>query len=87
MLSSARGAEVVVFRPGPGQYFGEIELLRGGERLATVRAAADGRSKCELDRQTFSELMSESIETRDALRQIVDARTAENLAARGRRPV
>ena len=37
--------------------------------------------------QTFTELLSESEETRDAMRQIVDARTSENLAARGRRQV
>jgi CRP-like cAMP-binding protein len=78
---------VVVFRPGPGEYFGEVELMRGTESIATVRAVADAPVEVvSIDRQTFSELLSESLETRDALQQIVDARSAENLAARGRRP-
>jgi ABC-type lipoprotein export system ATPase subunit len=86
-LKRPGGADVVVFRPGPGEYFGEVELMRGTESIATVRAVADAPVEVvSIDRQTFSELLSESLETRDALQQIVDARSAENLAARGRRP-
>ena len=87
-LKRPGGADVVVFRPGPGEYFGEVELMRDTESIATVRAVADAPVEViALDRQTFTELLSESEETRDAMRQIVDARTSENLAARGRRPV
>jgi putative ABC transport system ATP-binding protein len=78
--------DVVVFRPGPGEYFGEVELMRDTESIATVRAVADAPVEViALDRQTFAELLAESEETRDALQQIVDARTAENRAARSRR--
>ena len=86
-LKRPGGADVVVFRPGPGEYFGEVELMRGSESIATVRAVSDSPVEVvALDRQTFSELLSESLETRDALQQIVDARTAENRAARSGRP-
>jgi putative ABC transport system ATP-binding protein len=85
-LKRPGGADVVVFRPGPGEYFGEIELMRGSESIATVRATAEAPvDVIALDRQTFSELLNESIETRDAMGQIVDARAAENIAARSKR--
>jgi CRP-like cAMP-binding protein len=63
-----------------------VELMRDTESIATVRAVADAPVEViALDRQTFAELLAESEETRDALQQIVDARTAENRAARSRR--
>jgi putative ABC transport system ATP-binding protein len=86
-LKRPGAADVVVFRPGPGEYFGEVELMRGTESIATVRAITDAPVEViALDRQTFSELLAESVETRDALTQIVDARVAENVSARRRRP-
>ena len=36
-LRAPNGEEFVVARMGKGQYVGEIELLRGGNSLATVR--------------------------------------------------
>ena len=85
-LKRPGAADVVVFRPGPGEYFGEIELMRDTESIATVRATADAPvDLVALDRQTFSELLDESPETKDAMAQIVDARTAENIASRNRR--
>ncbi len=86
-LKRPDSTDVVVFRPGPGEYFGEVELMRDTESIATVRAVADAPVEVvALDRQTFAELLSESEETRDTLLQIVDARSSENMAARGRRP-
>ena len=33
-LKRPGGSDVVVFRPGPGEYFGEVELMRGGKSIA-----------------------------------------------------
>jgi CRP-like cAMP-binding protein len=86
-LKRPGGSDVVVFRPGPGEYFGEVELMRGTESIATVRAISDAPVEVvALDRKTFSELLDESTETRDAITQIVDARVAENASTRQRRP-
>jgi putative ABC transport system ATP-binding protein len=37
-----QGQDIVVNRLGPGQYFGEIGLMRGGRRTATIRASSAG---------------------------------------------
>jgi ABC-type lipoprotein export system ATPase subunit len=82
-LKRPGGADVVVFRPGPGEYFGEVELLRGSQNIASVRAVADAPVELvALDRAEFEALLSESDETRDALKQIASSRAAENIAAR-----
>ena len=84
-LKSSGGEDLAVSRMGVGQYFGEIELLRGGRTLATVRAANDRSVEVvALSRDTFYELMAESEATREAINQIVDDRIAENIAAGGR---
>ena len=82
-LKRPGGHDVVVMRPGPGEYFGEVELMRGGKNIATIRAIQDAPVEVvTLDRQAFSELLSESDSTRDALSIIADRRAAENVATR-----
>ncbi len=46
------GKEVALARLGPGQFFGEISLLDGGPRTATVRAIEDTTLLC-LTREQF----------------------------------
>jgi ABC-type lipoprotein export system ATPase subunit len=83
-LKRPGGADVVVTRLGIGQYFGEIELMRGGGNIATIRAIPEAPVEVvALDRETFVELLAASEETREAITQIVEARLAENIAARG----
>ncbi len=82
-LKHPGGTDVVVMRPGPGEYFGEIELMRGGHNLATVRALTETPVEVvTLDREAFVNLMSESDATRDALAHIADRRAAENIDMR-----
>jgi len=50
------GVERTLRRLGPGDVFGELGLLRGGIRTATVAAAGDG-SLLELGRADFLELV------------------------------
>ena len=86
-LKRPGSSDVVVMRPGPGEYFGEIELLRGGRNLATARAVSDAPVELvSLDRQEFAELMAESEATRDAMEMIVERRLAENVRTRGGQP-
>jgi ABC-type lipoprotein export system ATPase subunit len=83
LVEASDGDLLTVARMGRGQYFGEIELLRGGDNLATIRAAPDtGVRLVTLDRDTFSTLMDESTATREALAEIAQARVAENVNGR-----
>jgi CRP-like cAMP-binding protein len=68
---------------GPGQYFGEIELLRGGDNIATIRADPDtGVEVAGLDREAFGDLLAESSSTRAQIEQVALQRIGENTAGR-----
>lgn len=51
------GKEVVLGHLGPGQFFGEISLLDGGPRTATVRTAVDS-AMLVLSRQDFLQFLT-----------------------------
>jgi CRP-like cAMP-binding protein len=65
---------------GPGQYFGEIELLRGCmQHVATIRASEAGPVEvAAMDRETFNSLVAASASTRQALEQVARERLTEN---------
>jgi ABC-type lipoprotein export system ATPase subunit len=76
VLEHPGGQEILVNRLGRGQYFGEIALLRGGTRVATVRAAAEGEVEVmALDRETFAQ----SIGASELARRDFDRMIAERL--------
>jgi ABC-type lipoprotein export system ATPase subunit len=61
VLEHPGGQEILVNRLGRGQYFGEIALLRGGTRVATVRASSAGAvDVMALDRESFAEAIGGS---------------------------
>jgi CRP-like cAMP-binding protein len=78
--------DVTVARMGPGQFFGEIELVRGGQSIASIRAAPEGPVELKaLHREAFTQLVGESPLTEDAIGRIVQIRLEENRAADRRR--
>jgi len=71
-----------VARLEPGQFFGEIELVQGGQSIASIRAAADGPVElAALHRDAFVKLLGDSPLTEEMIGRIVQARLDENLAA------
>jgi ABC-type lipoprotein export system ATPase subunit len=75
VLHEPTGAEIVVGHMQAGQYFGEIALLRGGGRTATVRAAPGSSVEVlTLDHQTFNTLLGESEAVRQDLVRTMDER-------------
>jgi ABC-type lipoprotein export system ATPase subunit len=63
------GQEIVVNTLRAGTYFGEVGVLQGGTRTATVRADEGGVEVMTLDRETFQALVQDSEPTRDQIDQ------------------
>ena len=74
-----RRQEYTVARLGPGQFFGEVELIHGGQSIACVRAVPDGPvTLAALSRDKFNQLIKSSPLTEEALAQVVQLRLVEN---------
>ena len=83
LITGAHGQEIPVASMSEGQYFGEIELLRGGQRIVTVRASLNGGVEvAELDRDTFASTIGGNHQTYRAMDQIVADRLIQNQAGR-----
>jgi ABC-type lipoprotein export system ATPase subunit len=80
-LKRPGGNDVVVAQMGPGEYVGEIELLRGGRNVATVRAAGGPAEAFALPRADFLAILAESEATRASLAAVASRRLGENEAA------
>lgn len=79
VLQGKNREDVVVARMNPGEFFGEVELLRGGKSIASVRAAPEGPVELlALNRDDFQKLIVESPLTAEALGRIVQNRLQEN---------
>jgi ABC-type lipoprotein export system ATPase subunit len=83
LVETPDGERLAVARMGRGQYFGEIELLRGGTNIASIRADLEmGVEVATLDRGTFDSLVSGSQPTRQALDRLAQQRITENMNGR-----
>jgi ABC-type lipoprotein export system ATPase subunit len=79
VLTDKQRQEFPVASLGTGQFFGEVELLSGGESIASVRAAPEGEVELViLPREDFQELLVGSPLTQEVMSRIVQARLAEN---------
>jgi ABC-type lipoprotein export system ATPase subunit len=71
------GAPVLVNTLGPGQYFGEVALVRGTRRTATVRASDEtGLDVLALGKDVFSQLLDQSEPTRERIDSVIRERIA-----------
>ena len=82
VLQGSKRPEVSLARLGPGEFFGEVELIHGGSSIASVRAAPDGPVRLlALHHKAFSEMLAGSPLTDEAICHIVQTRLAQNRAA------
>jgi ABC-type lipoprotein export system ATPase subunit len=85
LLNQPDGHAINVATMDAGQYFGEIGLLRGGARTASVRAIGEKNVEVvALDRAEFSSLIADSEATKVAIDRVAQERFVENSAARER---
>ena len=79
VLQGKRRDDALLARLDAGDYFGEIELVRGGKSIANVRAAAEGPVELlALSRNDFNQMLDESPLTQDAISKIVQQRLQEH---------
>jgi len=71
-----RGDDITLAWLGPGEYFGEMGLLQGVPRTATVRAGAENVELLSLDRDAFDELIRSAPETGADIGAVMTARLA-----------
>lgn len=87
LLGRAGGSTVEVARLGPGKFFGEMSLMTGERRSATVQAAID----CELvkvDKESFHEILAAAPHLAERITEVLVARQTEideNVSARATR--
>ena len=76
MMSDADGKEVILSILGPGEFFGEMALLTGDARSATVVAKTD--VECyRLDRASFQGLRLSRPEIADGMSEVIASRKPE----------
>ena len=63
---------------GRGQYFGDVELIKGGHAIASAQASEVGAELAILPKELFYDLIDESPLTRHTIQEIADTRVAEN---------
>jgi CRP-like cAMP-binding protein len=81
VLQGKRREDAVLARLKRGDFFGEIELVRGGKSIANVRAAAEGPVELlTLSRADFNQMLDESPLTQDAISKVVQERLKEHKA-------
>ena len=77
--TSEKDEEFTAAQIESGQYFGEIELLRGDNNVATVRAPLDQAVEvATLDKDSFTRLINESEPTRQEICAVAEQRLKEN---------
>jgi ABC-type lipoprotein export system ATPase subunit/CRP-like cAMP-binding protein len=76
VVNHLTGGEIIVSHLEAGQYFGEMGILEGGLRTATVRAAADSDLVVmQLDRDAFVKLVENSELTGNQMAALIRQRT------------
>jgi ABC-type methionine transport system ATPase subunit len=85
VLFDRKGGETIISRLKPGEFFGEIELMRGGKSIANVRAGAEGPVEVlTIGREDFKRVMDQSPITAEAVGKIVQERLKEHRTADSR---
>jgi len=84
VLPRPNHSDVVAAQLGPGQYFGEMQLLHGQKRSASARAYERGPVEVlSLEFDTMRDLLSSSDATREAMQALADQRRQQNIELRG----
>ncbi|MBK8418531.1 ATP-binding cassette domain-containing protein [Candidatus Villigracilis saccharophilus] len=84
VLLDGKKKEYVLSRLQAGEFFGEMELLRGGKSIANVRAGSQPVEIQTIPREEFLRVINESPITAEAIGEIVQKRLNERQIADSR---
>ena len=77
--SSATCGELSLAHLGPGQFFGEVELTRGDQAIASIRTASDQATELALlPKEDFLKVVGDSPPAREAIEKVAHERRGEN---------
>jgi ABC-type lipoprotein export system ATPase subunit len=85
VLQPRKRSEVMLGRLVEGEFFGEIELMNGGNSIASVRTMDKPAKLVALPRKDFLEMLEGSPLTQDSITHIVQARLKQNRSEDRRR--
>jgi len=86
VLQDRKNKDTVISRLKPGEFFGEMELLRGGKSIANVRAGSHGSVEVlTIKREDFKRVIDQSPITAEAIGKIVQQRVEAHRAADSRK--
>ncbi len=86
VLQDRKQNETIISKLKPGEFFGEIELLRGGKSIANVRAGLhESVEVLTIHRDDFKRVMDESPITAEAVGKIVQQRLEAHRAVDSRK--
>jgi len=74
VLKKTRSKETIISQLGADEFFGDIELVRGGKSIANVRAGGEPVEVVMVSREDFMRIMDESPITMEAVSKIVQKR-------------
>lgn len=81
VLQKTRSKEIILSRLGKNEFFGDIELMRGGKAIANVRAGEQPVETLMIPRADFVRVMEQSPITAEAVGKIVQKRLEEHRMA------
>ncbi|MDP1544875.1 MAG: ATP-binding cassette domain-containing protein [Anaerolineales bacterium] len=81
VLQKPRSKEIILSKLGKNEFFGEVELLRGGKAIANVRAGGQPVETLMIPRADFIRVMEQSPVTAEAVGKIVQKRLEEHRMA------
>lgn len=86
VLQNRKQDEIIISHLAPGEFFGEIELMRGGKSIANVRAGPDEPVEVlAIKREDFKRVIDQSPITAEAIGKIVQQRLEVHRAADSRK--
>ena len=84
LVSNPGCPEIALARLGPGQYFGEVELIHNEDSIASVRAIPEQTVELSLlPKDFFIQLLNDSPVVQNEIERVAKERLEQNISQNG----